>query len=362
MPRHDGRPYELRPKLSNVVAVRAGLDVAAGTRPPPIVHRRGTDVLLRCRRHTVRVVQRPGHPGRRRRIAHLADVPKPPWPAAGGPGRGDDRSRPRGLVVGGDASHAQQARELPLVGGPAPGYEARRGHGLRQPAVLRQLPVRQASLPRAGDGRRGRACPHRRLPIGRVVSGAAPVHLEVRGREEDTSKVASFTINPRYVVEGEPDRTPIAPPGYVVVEMDPQTTAVLPVNRAASPLDPGASAAASDVWRRSQNVPLLAPFGKRRTIFVLRRRRVPEAPTRTQVSPVRRRSAGSRPEAALAGRRHRRSPPAGSEAVRVHLATRRTDVPLARTSRGGGQRLGVEGKEYRTLPRAGLAHRRPGNL
>ncbi len=36
---------------------------------------------------------------------------------------------------------------------------------------------------------------------------------------EDTSKVASFYINPRYVVEGEPDRTPIAPPGYVVVEM-----------------------------------------------------------------------------------------------------------------------------------------------
>ncbi len=38
---------------------------------------------------------------------------------------------------------------------------------------------------------------------------------------EDTSKVARFTINPRYVVEGEPNRTPIAPPGYVVVEMDP---------------------------------------------------------------------------------------------------------------------------------------------
>ncbi len=36
---------------------------------------------------------------------------------------------------------------------------------------------------------------------------------------EDTSKVASFIINPRYVVEGD-DRTPIAPPGYAVVEMD----------------------------------------------------------------------------------------------------------------------------------------------
>ncbi len=36
---------------------------------------------------------------------------------------------------------------------------------------------------------------------------------------EDTSKVASFIINPRYVVEGEPNRTPIAPPGYAVVEM-----------------------------------------------------------------------------------------------------------------------------------------------
>ena len=38
---------------------------------------------------------------------------------------------------------------------------------------------------------------------------------------EDASKVASFIVNPRYVVEGEPDPTPIAPPGYVVVEMSP---------------------------------------------------------------------------------------------------------------------------------------------
>ncbi|MBW3575847.1 MAG: hypothetical protein KY450_13570, partial [Actinobacteria bacterium] len=35
---------------------------------------------------------------------------------------------------------------------------------------------------------------------------------------EDSSKVASFYVNPRYVVEGD-DQSPIAPPGYVVVEM-----------------------------------------------------------------------------------------------------------------------------------------------
>ncbi len=49
-----------------------------------------------------------------------------------------------------------------------------------------------------------------------------PYTSEFQAVSEDTSKVASFIINPRYVVEGEPDPTPIAPPGYVVVEMSPR--------------------------------------------------------------------------------------------------------------------------------------------
>lgn len=42
-------------------------------------------------------------------------------------------------------------------------------------------------------------------------------------------------------------------------------------------------------------------------------------------------------------------------AVEIH-----PEVPLARVSSGGGQRLGVEGEERRTLLRAGLGRRRPG--
>ena len=40
----------------------------------------------------------------------------------------------------------------------------------------------------------------------------------------------------------------------------------------------------------------------------------------------------------------------------------RTDVPLARGSSGGSQRLRVEGEEHRTLLRAGLAWERAGNI
>lgn len=46
-----------------------------------------------------------------------------------------------------------------------------------------------------------------------------PYNSGLQAVSEDTSKVASFIINPKYVVEGEPDPTPIAPPGYVVVDM-----------------------------------------------------------------------------------------------------------------------------------------------
>ena len=41
---------------------------------------------------------------------------------------------------------------------------------------------------------------------------------------------------------------------------------------------------------------------------------------------------------------------------------RRAEVPLARARNGGGRRLGVESEDHRTLLRAGVAHRRPGNL
>ncbi len=49
----------------------------------------------------------------------------------------------------------------------------------------------------------------------------APYTSRLHAVSSDRSKVASFTINPRYVGEGEPDQTPIAPPGYVVVEISP---------------------------------------------------------------------------------------------------------------------------------------------
>ena len=92
---------------------------------------------------------------------------------------------------------------------------------------------------------------------------------------------------------------------------------------------PSLSSTSPPVPRTS--IPGGGAFGKRRIVFVPHRRRVPEAPTRTRISAVRRRSARSDRRRQLAGRRHvrdRRSPAAGPPAVRVHLGTRRTDVPI----------------------------------